>query len=459
MPNSYSYWVINSLQNRFATCLTFLIRISPLRWQPVFGTGSAILAAFLALAGAAWSLDLTYLLYFNLFGALYWLFIYLALYIEIRWWVYERTTLWINKTWLFQKMKSAFTLDRQAIILFLQIGFLLASFGLFVWSYKLMFGEVEKGNLVNPLQVIAQVSVLLFFRYSARVRHLLLLCFFFSLLSSLHFQGIDRGVLSFALLLFLIVIFWIPLDYAYLIVFWGYFLDQGLAKWGFHLAFQQVGYHALSFFFERGQSSATSKKRICSFLFLVLIQAFFGLVHFGDFYFAEPLRLAALLSGACIIFLSLAKLAMWPFLLTSGFYFIISLFIGVMSSPGDKATIWGIPHGIIIFVLLHIGAFFGFFLFRDSLPGRKQPLVPFFFGGVFLLLGSFPELAWLKKWIEGIDLLLLVLGLFSFIEGEGSSQRHPKNLGLGNVANKVKANISPKGGRGAEILGSGIFPS
>lgn len=33
------------------------------------------------------------------------------------------------------------------------------------------------------------------------------------------------------------------------------------------------------------------------------------------------------------------------------------------------------------------------------------------------------------------------------------------SLGLGNVANKVKANISPKGGRGAEILGSGIFPS
>lgn len=60
--------------------------------------------------------------------------------------------------------------------------------------------------------------------------------------------------------------------YAHLIVFLGYFLDQGLAEWGFYLAFQQVGYHALSFFLERGQSSATPKKRILSFLFLVLIQ-------------------------------------------------------------------------------------------------------------------------------------------------------------------------------------------
>ena len=80
---------------------------SPLRWQQVFGTGSAILAAFLALAGAAWSLDLTDLLYFNLLGAIYWLFIYLYLYIEIRWWVYERTKEWINNTWLIQKINNA----------------------------------------------------------------------------------------------------------------------------------------------------------------------------------------------------------------------------------------------------------------------------------------------------------------------------------------------------------------
>lgn len=392
------------------------------------GAGAAILAAFLALAGAAWSLALPDLLCFFLFTCVYWFLVYLYIYILIFGGVYEKTKERVRETWLFQKMKRAFTLEveGQAIMFFLQMGFLIASFGLFVWSYKRMFPEIEKGNLVNPLQVLAQVSCLLFhFRYPARVRHLLLLCFFLSLLSSLHLKGIDGGVLSFVLLLFLIVIFFLPLDYAHLIVFFGYFLDQGLAKWGFYLAFQQVGYHALSFFLERGQSSATPNKRILSFLFLVLIQTFYGLVNFGDFYFAEPLKLAALLSGACIIFISLAKRATWAFLLAFLFYFILSLFIGVMSSPGDKATIWGIPHGIFIFVFLHIWAFFGLLFFNDSLPRRKQPLVPLFFGGVFFLLGYFPELAWLEKWIEGIDLLLLALGVFSFIEGgESSLEKH-----------------------------------
>lgn len=123
---------------------------------------SFLLAAFLALAGAAWSLDLTGLLYFHLFGALYWFVIYLYLYIEIRWWVYERTTLWINKTWLFQKMKRAFTLERQAIFFFLQKGFLITSFGIYIFCYQLMYPEIEKGNLVNPLQVLAQLSCFLF---------------------------------------------------------------------------------------------------------------------------------------------------------------------------------------------------------------------------------------------------------------------------------------------------------
>ena len=323
---------------------------------------------------------------------------------------------------------SKFAIDRcklalegQAIMFFLQIGFILASFFLFVWSYKWMFPEIERENLVNPLQVVAQLASFLFHRRypvnPARVRHLLLLCFFLSLLSSLHLKGIDGGVLSFVLLLFLIVIFFLPLDYAHLIVFLGYFLDQGLAKWGFYLAFQQVGYHALSFFLERGQSSTILNKYFLSLLLLVLIQSFYGLVHFGDFYFSEPLKLAALLSGACIIFISLAKRATRAFLLAFLLYFILSLFIGVMSSPGDKATIWGIPQGIFIFVFLHTWAFFGLLFFKDSLPRRQQPLVPLFFGGVFFLLGYFPELAWLEKWIEGIDLLLLVLGLFSFIEG------------------------------------------
>ena len=60
------------------------------------GAAAAILAAFLALAGAAWSLDLPDVLCFNLFIAIYWIFLYLSIYIEIRWWVYERMKEWIK---------------------------------------------------------------------------------------------------------------------------------------------------------------------------------------------------------------------------------------------------------------------------------------------------------------------------------------------------------------------------
>ena len=131
LPLRFQKWIMN----RFATLFPFLIRVSPLRWQQVFGTGSAILAAFLALAGAAWSLDFPDVLCFNLFGAIYWLFIYISIYIDIRWSIYERTKEWIKKTWLFRKMKKAFTLERQAIVFILQNGFLITSFGIFLFFF------------------------------------------------------------------------------------------------------------------------------------------------------------------------------------------------------------------------------------------------------------------------------------------------------------------------------------
>jgi len=205
----------------------------------------------------------------------------------------------------------------------------------------------------------------------------------------------------------------LPLNSAHFFIYLFYLLDQELAKWGFYLAFQQVGYHALLFFLEREKSSAT---RVLSFLLLVFIQTFYGFIYFDDLYFSEPLRLAALLSGASIIFLSLERRATWTFILAFLFYFFLSLFIGAMSSPCDKATIWGIPDGILVFLFFHIWPLLGLFVFRKKLPRKKQPLVPLFFGGVFFLLGHFPELAWLEKWIEGIELLLLIFGLVSIIE-------------------------------------------
>jgi hypothetical protein len=128
---------------------------------------------------------------------------------------------------------------------------------------------------VNPLQVIAQLSCFLFnFKYNLkplRERHLLLLCFFLSLLCSLHLQGTDWKILSLVLFLFIICKLLFPLEYVNLVVFFGYFLHQGLCRWGFYLAFQQVCHYALSFFLEK-QLSAPNKKNfsfhgVCSSLF------------------------------------------------------------------------------------------------------------------------------------------------------------------------------------------------
>lgn len=128
------------------------------------------------------------------------LVLHLSIYIDIFWKVYERTK---------DMVKRAFTQKIKELIFFLQIGFMITSFGIFIFFYQLMFPEIEKGNLVNPLQVLAQLSSLLFnFRYPfkpVRVRHLLLLCFFFSLTSSLYLQGIRWEVISLLFFSFLLI--------------------------------------------------------------------------------------------------------------------------------------------------------------------------------------------------------------------------------------------------------------
>lgn len=96
----------------------------------------------------------------------------------------------------------------------------------------------------------------------------------------------------------------------------------------------------------------------------------------------------------------------------------MSLLIGILISPTNTKTVWGIPYGIFIFLSLHLWSLFGLIFFRHRLPRRKQALVPLFFSGLFFLLGFFPELARLEKWISGIDLLLCILSVFSLLEEE-----------------------------------------
>ena len=140
----------------------------------------------------------------------------------------------------------------------------------------------------------------------------------------------------------------------------------------------------------------------------------------------DPLKLTALLSGASILFLSLRKRTKLASGISFAFYLFLSLFIGFISSPLGKPSIFGIPAGIGMFILLHLWALLFIVCFDKALPKRRQPFfLPLFFGGVLFLLSHFPSLAWLEKWIDGLDLLLLILGVYSFIEDEGLTCKGP----------------------------------
>lgn len=81
----------------------------------------------------------------------------------------------------------------------------------------------------------------------------------------------------------------------------------------------------------------------------------------------------------------------------------------------------------------HVECSFSFFFIyglglASSFSRPEKALVPLFFGGLIFLLGYFPELEWLEKWIEGFDLLLLFLGINSFIEERRSSKAHPRKI-------------------------------
>lgn len=172
----------------------------------------------------------------------------------------------------------------------------------------------------------------------------------------------------------------------------------------------------LLFLFEREQ--LPPKKNILPLFFFIIFELFIGLFLYHDLYLKEPAKLAALLSGACIIFLSFKKRSRFAYISTFFLYFIISLGIGLASSP--RVLDYQIPFGgILVFSCAHLVLVIGFFLFKGDLP---EPLVPFFFGALFFMLPYFPELEWLEPWMEGIDLLLFLLGLLRYEVRKNSEQ-------------------------------------
>jgi hypothetical protein len=103
-------------------------------------------------------------------------------------------------------------------------------------------------------------------------------------------------------------------------------------------------------------------------------------------------------------------------------YFFFSYLIAIAVSPTDTPTICGIPSGIFRFLLIHVWFLlifiFLFLTFKNGFTQGKAALDTHFFSIVFMILLHLPEVEWLERWIEGADLLLLMLSVFSLIENQ-----------------------------------------
>ena len=313
--------------------------------------------------------------------------------------------------------------EKESIDFFHKLGFLISCFLLFFFSYNFYLSLDENHdnlNLVNPLQVVAQLCCFLFYfkskRSDVRERHLILLCFIFSIMGTIYLKGINFGLHFYIIFLLSILIYIKDFDYVPLVVLLFYSLDVGLAKWGFYLLFQQVAYYALSISLDKDQAIPQNRV-IFAKIFLLTIQLLIGTFVYKDFYFKEPAKLAVLLSGASILFLCMNKRSRFAFLLSFFIYFIISIIIGLVSLPGKVTALdlWGLS----IFVLVHIIFLWGLQLF--ILPQEKQSIVPFLFYALLYLLPYFPHLKWISKWIQGFDLLLFLLCFLYFIEESRAS--------------------------------------
>lgn len=150
------------------------------------------------------------------------------------------------------------------------------------------------------------------------------------------------------------------------------------------------------------------RKRIRALICILPIQLLVGSLFYKELYFKEPARLIALLSGVCILFLSFRKRSGWAFKIPALFFLVFSTLIGMVSSQ-EKIPF----EGLLVFYITIKVSLLGFYLFRRRFP-ETQPLIPFFFSALFYYLPYLPELEWLERWINGMDLLLFFLELFLY---------------------------------------------
>ena len=185
-----------------------------------------------------------------LISVFYFIVVYFIIYLDIQCSVYARTISFFRNRFLKEKdfIHQSF--------------YIITCFLFFQYSYSYFFtfeiSTYQGENLVNPLQVVAQLSLYLFYykyqRSDVRERHLILLCFICSVISTIFLKGINLGFECYIISILSIFIYIIDMDYVPLVVLLFYSIDVGLAKWAFFLLFQLVSYYVLEKFLDINQS-------------------------------------------------------------------------------------------------------------------------------------------------------------------------------------------------------------
>lgn len=310
--------------------------------------------------------------------------------------------------------------NKSLLFFFAKLGYITIFFVFFTLSYSILFTPDEP-DFGRAFQVFLQLSLFLFMfrdfspKAEKEAKWLLITSSFCSVIATLFLKNVlSLDILVFMVIpLFYLLILLLPADVLPFSILILYSLDKGLAQWAFYLLFQLGTLHIFSFLFD-----SRPKRGILPCTVLLLYFFVIGQVGYNVSFLHEPARLTALVSGACIIYLSLRRRSTIAFFICFLIYLSGSIGLGVVSiasAPGGENISYPIP---FLFIGTHAFLFLGFYLFQRNLPAAKQPLVPLLFGAILYFLPYFPNLEWLEGWIEGLDLFLLLLGFILFVCGE-----------------------------------------
>ena len=376
------------------------------------------------------------MLFFNLFGALYWLFIYFFLYISIRWCIYERTTLFLNNTWLFQKMKAALTRvkEKPYMVFFLNILTFLFSYAIIYLCYLILAGDKE--TFVKILLIMGECSAIFFFVCSQNElsRFQAVFSFFLSYMYTLMILdklSEHRFFYLFFICLVLEFIFveytgFLPLNLIFFVILVSFlFISPEILLWGFALVLLLIFLYLLFFFFKnfinKEEESSSTPNKSLFFALLFLFVSLFLILDWRDPGFHFHLQILFLGAGALVIHFCFLSKTGWEQILTSLSYIMINLIIGRFLTENTSVFF----QNSILYLTVNLLIFF--YLYGASIK-KKESLKSIFDQGkvriylsklVFLvvLLSNITvnsTYSWIKPWLATFASQIVGLNLFFF---------------------------------------------